>query len=978
MSLVVLERTPQFRGAQTIDVWIEIDGQAADGSGAQTFRMAQRVLTYPAGSVFVPVTDDRLGSISAVTRELSDKRGEIRGVACTITLHDHDNFLRAWLDNPYQDVVDKLPVRVWLAPEDQRRAELDPQPYFRGVIQQPSFTAPRLVTLQCEDPFSATFGEPVPFHTIPRAAWPTAPADAIGQTLTPIYGAHTDEPSADAPPTIVVEAANGMSGPSGGVYLGGFGDAGGLVPTGVAVIESGAGTLDAAEWFVAVATRVAGVQSEWAPRYFTDGVATAAVSVVTGGASAVVASCDDMGIGVAYTFFLGRHDAGGYRWIQQIETASPTATFTDSPASEADATIANITPGAALCFVSIKQYVVRRRRADGWSLVSDPILCICRGWQRNNRFTWALDAGDLEYEVFVTLASTTYYRKFPVPITQLTGGGDVYFEDDQTDTTGEAISGLRAPAGMVPGIYVGTRPDLYGRTLYWWLFAHGAIAADAIQSVYVRLADGTITRVFDVSYGLTVFAPGKTGWDQVSADANFIDIAGVRYTAVAFVLNATDPAQPGYDDALAMIQNAHSVRINVSAGVEDVGDGTGTPITALLDQRQHAYRNFVFAATAYTAGPWATTVPTFADGAPKVDEASLAAAATLAAARFSSNVGAWFFREALTGQQLEAHFNLNCHTDSFWTRAGALAVAFWWPYTIGTRRFTEALDFVADSFSFQDDRQQLETAVPFRCAWSEVGDGAADGAADFQAAGEATASAMVLAKYGRKVLSDGPIGFRMRDDATACAELAALRARRYGQPLRLAPATVAGFHALEVVPGETVYIQHREGSGQLGWRDRPVRVQSQTLDADGHVVGLVFEDFRLGADEVLQGGAFMRVGSNENGVGFRADDSYEIREQTDLLVDHDALAPGWVWRFRGWGQCEAGATMAFEIYDVAAAAVVATGDPFGTTFPADGDEDVLTVPTNTGQRYYRVRVAISGATEKDGQAHGYWEKVSGV
>ncbi len=864
MPVATFDVVQQFRGTQTIDVWAVLSHRDPMGA-AREYAFAQRVLTYPAGASIAPKTDARLGSISRPSFALSDRRGQLRGVSLTFDAIDHDYTIRGWLENPNQDNVRNITLAIYIIPEDQRRSEYTPQLLFRGIVKEPEFLADRLVRFVCEDPFTTSFGELVPFFQVNKTTFPNAPTDSLGTVVTPAYGDLADEGGTDDPPEPADEAASGASYGSeftddrfnsprtaGMVFnyentecRSGLKALGGTAPANVTIGETLA---NGGVWTDQVGLQhYAGVafipdgsdEGDWDPFLPKDWTA---IAPLTDAAASLDVSCDTLAGDPAgiYRHYLANKTNNNLNGYKYIDSPTPGVSFTNDNhqtlAPRSRYLVAAWKVGGALSPVSkiigLTQIGPRLPRV----VLSAPPM----GATHCVLFLARPGAGAGNVGASVTLSPSDFVLSLEVDASQVNGDGHFYAEIDFDSLGGwTAISGLEAAKlGIIPGVDVGdmyvdddsgdvSATDASGTMRRMFLFAHGPM-----QEVAKAALNDTL--IADSRYGVDVWLPDKTGWDDIFP-ARTVTINGDEFT-VGFLAG----------DALATY---------LAAGTEGRfalnGKGAYTGelgvddalITSIYDQIAHVANNFTLPPALgqepYKAGAWKAPAE-FADGTVVVNTASVTAVKARAGDADmipSGDAGAWFLREGITAQELHAQLHVSGGIRGGWQPSGQYRMVLWDPAATPTRRLTEVHDFVARSFSFKPSYTEpgLETVV------------------DYQARYDVIAGAYELAdtydgtnRFGSKRSRDGAVLFRMRRSLAPCGDIARLMVRRFGQPLLTGPLEVAGLHALDVLPGECIAVDHSDGSGQgaKGWRARPVHVDEVAPDADGYRVALVLEDYR--------------------------------------------------------------------------------------------------------------------------------------
>lgn len=951
MTVATFERTRQIKGSPAIDVWCELRGKTTTGADT-IYRFSQRVLSYPAGSILPPITDERLGTMSQPSFELSDgRRGQLIGVSMTINIVDDDYLVHNWLDNPFQDNFLALQLTIWAIPEDQRRAAILPVPIFRGVVRKPRFLADRVVQLTVEDPFTSTFPDNVPFYEVSKDQFPNAPKESLGTTISPCYGDLTDGGVTTAAPVLQSESISGSKVSPDHIVdtndRAGYATQGGDIPTATSIVEVPTSSGSFAPWYndrfyamariTDIATGITGDPENLLPRNCPSIGAVAADSTI-------VVSCANAGAGKSYSFYLARIFNNIIYWEQRLDSATPTATFTKQDEGIGiPPTFADKTPGAATTDLPSDVpsrtvgFAIRARVTGGYTAFSLPLFSIPGGYGRIARFAVSPVIGALDYQAIATrdgigggtVALSDWNRQFVVPTSSTNGAGDIVFEYDFRETTGSSISGIDAPpvAGIVPGVDVGPCIDLNGITWQRFLFSHGDV-----KEISAGYLNGVM--LDESRYGVDVLLPDKTGFDQISATRT-IDIGG--YTFITGYLRST---------ALDSFIGADSPSFTTT--LLGVTDGSGNLLTAILDQIVHVANNFTLTKTPYVLGSWLGDA-VFPDGTVIIDLASVATVkARLDAIIPSGQAGAWFYRQSVTAQQLHAEGHISGGFDGSYQPSGQYRVALWERTATPSRSFSETFDIVAGSFSVDPDFDQLETVIDYTCKYNMLENQYDQSDTYTYAPG--------VSKYGRKKLQGGEIvNFRFRRQIAPCTEMASLRAQRYGSgPFVLAVFDIIGFHSLNVLSGHCIALDHSDGP----WSNRATRVQSMAPNADGHTISFVVEDYRqasglVGIEDIM---AERSLGGSRENSCHTVGGIVRPWDWRPARINGSLVPASYIRTARLWISTDAGSVLA-KIYDDLSNLIATAGS--GVTSSSLTLVEII-LPYDAGVVNYEIRLTLTG------------------
>jgi hypothetical protein len=464
-------------------------------------------------------------------------------------------------------------------------------------------------------------------------------------------------------------------------------------------------------------------------------------------------------------------------------------------------------------------------------------------YERDLTISWTPHAGAVDGYRVIRLESLysnwapTFDRQWDV------GSGDSPGEsvdDDLVTMTavdvpaGELIA--VSAAGQAEAIYVG---DLSvgspAQNLKALLVARHACAR--VGAIYVpqtlENVEGetatTYAAVADAEYGVTWFAPDRTGWLYPE---KYVDINGRRYT---LIFTSVEPLPD-------------KVLVDVD-GIEENGDGEGTLITSIVLQRLHFMNNWIAPETPYESGAYLTAADTLfphIPGLPLVDEDShYAVVAALEDRLEGGYVGATIIGaggEFVTATDALARFHMSGDFDQAFNRKGQDTVSCE-PVAPSSDlvAITDIISIRADSFAIQD---QVQTAffniLPYVHSRDYTGRERTGWYGN-----EETRSQTSIDNYDQERESPRfELHCCRANSAQGAATIADVMARklaRYQDPRRVGT-LVLPFSGLEREPGSTAAISHVEGIGASGWELKEVRFTRHEVDPTDGTVRLDFYD----------------------------------------------------------------------------------------------------------------------------------------
>ncbi len=388
-----------------------------------------------------------------------------------------------------------------------------------------------------------------------------------------------------------------------------------------------------------------------------------------------------------------------------------------------------------------------------------------------------------------------------------------YFDavaDDVIGTTEPVPYGVLTGAA-VPGIPVGAM--IVSADPTWQGFVIAGCAVKSIDEVYL---DGVA--VDHARFGVDIMAPGFTGWP--GGATHYVDVVGAgsetgttrRYTLI-FVHG---------DDAAALAAKTKTLSVDLH-GVETVGDGSGTALTAVADQYRHFLVNFGIpqsSGATYTTGAWLSSA-TYGDGTAKILVTSFDTAASLATSVDSGYTGAFVIRTPVSLRDICQQFNDCANVTGGFNRLGQYIVIFRESGASSSLTLTETLDIIAGTYGTKDRVDQLVNALSYAYEQSYWGD-----SQDAYGAVAALSDATSITNYKQTIFGqDVPLPM-IRDAATA-EKVITRRLARQSQPPRMVRCTT-GLYALNIELGDIISVTHRDSP--IG--STALLVQVLSLDAN--------------------------------------------------------------------------------------------------------------------------------------------------
>lgn len=756
----------------------------------------------------------RVCSFGYYDRGLSSDSGQVQVSTLHVTLADHDLTLRGFLGRAKQYGLLNVEVEVLTITEADWRTGLDPISYYRGLVARYTPDPDQLFSIELKDIFTTRAAKALPLVPL-NQYFEALPAASVGKYAPILLGTKSDEGAADTPPTIANEPARGGSGPVDGVYLAGYGDLGGVVPTGLAVTElAGSGSLAAGRYYVRATTLdTGGVESD--PDTFID---TNCQFIDVSDNAAIRVTTTSMGT-PRYRFYIGQLLSGAVRWNHYLEVVSiPIATF-----SAYGDTLETITPGGAFTFSSIAYYVGWAVTADGRTGITPIVQAVNLGYRRPNRFAMTPVTGATAYGAARRDALGAYTREWSIPTTQINGDGNIYVEDDQLNTTGTVISSLLAPQGTIPAIPIGGPyvDQLFRVEWQGFLVCYGC--GTELFGLYqggVRVPDSA----FNV--GGNWAAPGLGDWSTLFGATNYLEISNLRFW-VFYVRG---------QDAIDALSGDRPIYVNAT-GIGAGNDGLGDPILNIYEQTRWLLRNWIVGPLIHpdVGGDWLGT-QTFIDGAARVDDDSIDGVKDEAALVFADQDGAFYLDAPTTTSTALAPLlqwgDVSCGVNA----DGGAMLALLPPAPTGAEAeeaVDYALEIVKDSFRVEDIPDGLANQLAYRFDYNER-------LGDYRQAG-AAADALSQEAYRAVLPAASTLDLRCGKNAYRAAQIAQRAVTRSGRPDRTVYFS-RGYHAIHRELGDRFTLTHPDGLTSEGYVDRLMQVRRISPNHDGMAVGFACWD----------------------------------------------------------------------------------------------------------------------------------------
>jgi hypothetical protein len=315
----------------------------------------------------------------------------------------------------------------------------------------------------------------------------------------------------------------------------------------------------------------------------------------------------------------------------------------------------------------------------------------------------------------------------------------------------------------------------------------------------------------------------------------YTDRNGVRFTRI-LVKGDAGNIGAGIDPTTGSMppvidQQRIGITVNVSSGVESVGDGTGTPLLKLAQIYKHFVINFGF--QSWATGPWLTAPmwPVDVDGAQlsQVDEDSFDVIEAVQDRRITGGYpgGIVFGSNGDTELTLRdgiARLNTSNNCRSGFNRNSQFFVTILddsIATITGARQYTQVLDIVEKSFEIEPDADSVATTVvySYQRHFAPLGHKVDEWAKKEQEVTDAIAEAANgEEKKGQTIELWG-----VRDDAVA-TDIAMRELMYYKEP-PIKTKQVTNLKGLSTELGDVIKVSHLDGLGSGGYVDRLLLVE---------------------------------------------------------------------------------------------------------------------------------------------------------
>jgi hypothetical protein len=831
--------------------------------------------TYRFGAHPIPdrgeAAEPRIVSFGDYERTASDDDGALRINSCRVVVADipgpgkrPDYLLRSKLNSPLTYGVINQDVEIeWMLEEHWRINQIAPgtyrwAKYFRGEVARYQAIEGYLFQLELKGCGSRRADREI---ALPLLAddFQGLPAASLKLHAPFVLGRKSDAGSEADPPMPTVEADSGayngpdlvnwplvpvVSGPllaegKGGNPRAGFAELGGTILTGLTVTEnasglgdfSGAGQL-VTDWYgMATFTPTGGSEGDpdtFLPRdcQHIGGVADDSV---------IDMACDAAGIGGTYHFYLGAVFSGNgdIRWLQRIDTTSPTASFNranwgvggrqeDEHVSDGAVRISN---SQADGYIAKRVYAVVDVWDDGTTSIGALILGIQDGYRRPFRFTVTpRDPGVIERHVLRsrdgasgTLIGVTsglltwrfgpedFEREYVLPSTQVNGAGDEFFENDPLDaSSGQPVTSFTAPVGRLPIVLLdGAYSDALGIATDWraCLISYGWSDGDTVDGVF---AAGSPIPTSEFDAGGRVAVPGLGDWEDLFGPTEYLERNGRRYWVIYVRASYASDAVSG----------DRPITVNVTRALRNGIDQLALVIDNFMvpDQVQPV-----------DGGDFVSTIPTWSDGVARRDAASFATAKAEVGAVLQSGLNPGYYLPASEtrpscGAVLQALLP-GLEVGLFWDIAGSVGLIVHPPVPLRAT-FRQSWDHVTeilDGFHEEDDEQPRANRIVYEYDYDDL-------------TGSYRGSGQVDNLDARAAYRDfdpivTKVSFPTAQSATVSRQLAYRFLARRAKPVRTLTIPRA-FHGIHDEIGTRAKLTHPEGMADGGYLGRRTQVRS--------------------------------------------------------------------------------------------------------------------------------------------------------
>lgn len=625
-----------LQGAQSLDVWVEIVHTAYPSGDQTVYRRSMVELADPPDYEGGRKPGGLL-AVGDVEHGLGNEQGGFE--AATVDISYADGADRLFRNLLADQELEGDEVRIKLATIQGRAAHAAPRVVARGVAQKPRLSSALAASFSASDYLFSEFGpfgpgRQFPSWLIPESIFPQASADSLKLALPVLYGEKSDEGA--------VDPITGEVHPKGLVPLIYVGpttfstvvQVGSVPPFDASVIGPPLAAVTYLRYPVGTVTFLASPEHASVTNYVANLYAAGtAVPILDTLSLGVPVPDSNNGIAVDVRTWLDAHPAGNYDVTVTAVTPGGSAESTVSNSFTVPVS-AEVTGGSTAGWsgpvnTDPEFAVMAVYHATGSRLFKAGIVGPYDPTPHNFRMTWTEAPQAAEYYVFMYTAGSQWdaytnphveahvrYKRVPAAPTNSHDPAWDYFVDFTSPTDG-------AP---------------------WPPESSGTTANDVVWDCYV-VAGHAIFDIISV-YGSDLAAGGE------NAEAQRIRLDPSTRGDLLCPFFPTWPFPATYRDftaedgsvyrmtviyAMGPLSDAHKngvVNLTVNAiGVEDVGDGSGLPLTDAHAVQQHWIENFLV--NNYRSGLWVGDGdhPQWEDGTAMVRSASFAAVQGFSQAR---------------------------------------------------------------------------------------------------------------------------------------------------------------------------------------------------------------------------------------------------------------------------------------------------------------------------------------------------------
>lgn len=812
--------------------------------------------------------EGRLTTWQTIKRALSDVQGQFEGVTFGWTLADTDRVIRGLLAAASTRFFRGRPVAIRAINDSDRRALLAARTMARGIVSTYQPHEPFLFEFSCVDRFTHDYGSSSDSRQTPRRRIrATEFADALTEVLDLpepiIYGRASDFPggTGTAQVTGVTAVAQAMSG---------------AAPTNVtATAVSGGTSKESITRHYIIAAVVGGKETLLSAMVSATTTATLRTIRLTWdavpGASRINVYASDRSV---FGQFAYKILAGGATTVDD--------TFVAPNQNRNHLDLAGFLLGLRLNMryrvyallsdgtFSNPGEVTLDADANGLDISRHPTSFAPHSWigDRNVLISWSAFTGAVGYRIVQWTSKysdwgPTWDAFFDVDATTLSYTDTVVFQNVTTpiDLPGDLV----AADGVMPCTHVGTE-EISGTT--WQRLLVCGHAVKEIQAVFRSTADAAggsvsesdrqgalaLKEVPAADFGVTWLAPGKSGWPHPN---DYVDIGTRRYT---LIYTTEDPVPS-------------QVAVNV-LGIEDVGDGTGTLLTAIAEITQHWLENWVYGD--YQQGAWLGT-PTFDDDTTlaQIDTASFTQAQTDAETRLAGGyVGAVVIGAGGRFETIRDVLAALCRCGDFdfgFNRRTQAMISMFVESALTTATaFDDTRDIIDQSFDVTDVVTELYNVVPYAYAFDYL-------TAAFEKTDEVRDQASIDNYDEESVMPRVELPYIRL--AVIAMDIVRRRLLRHKDPPRVVRFSTS-LQGLSVDLGDLITVTHPEGIGASGWTNQAVRVTRHEVDPldyrvmiEGLDVQRLFRESFILGDEATLPADWDDADENERAYGYLADEA---------------------------------------------------------------------------------------------------------